>query len=145
MLESGAPFEMAVVRWGKPSGTAVVRATIDEIRARMPGRGPRITQPVTGRNGGQFTTFGDYSVNLFEHIKLDGDPPARALYDMAAVAIVKHPAWAHRRVIPAPRLADGKWVERPDNPRTIAVWENFDRDAIIKDFFATMERPVLVH
>lgn len=143
LLESEAPFEMAVVRWGLPSGTAVVRATMEEIRARMPGRGPHIAPPIVGRNGGRFTSFGDYSVDLFSHVKLDGDPPSRALYDMAAVAIVKHPAWAHARTIPAPRLVEGKWVERPGNRRTVTVWEYFDRDAIMQDFFATMERPVL--
>ena len=26
---------------------------------------------------------------------------------------------------------------------TITLWENFDRDAIMKDFYATMDRPVL--
>ena len=62
---------------------------------------------------------------------------------MAAVAIVKNPPWAHPRKIPAPTLAHGKWIERPDNPRTITLWENFDRDAIMKDFYATMEKPVL--
>lgn len=144
VLESEAPFEMAVVRWGLPTGTAVVRASIDEIRARMPGRGPHVATAIVGRNGGRFTSFGDYSVDLFEHVKLDGDPPSRALYDMAAVAIVKEPAWARARTIPAPRLVDSKWVERPGNSRTITVWEHFGREAIMRDFFATMERPVLV-
>ena len=52
---------------------------------------------MTGRHGGAFTNFGDYSVDLFEHIDLYGDPPSRALFDMAAVAIVKNPAWATLR------------------------------------------------
>jgi len=140
---SDVAFEIALVRYGTPSGTAAVRVTREEIRARMPGKGPRAREPVAGRNGGQFTTFGDYSIDLFEHITLDGDPPSRALFDMAAVAIVKNPAWAHPRRIPAPRLVDGKWVDRPDNPRTVILWEHFDRDAIVRDFYATMDRPVL--
>jgi purine nucleosidase len=143
VLDVDVPFEMAVVRYGTPSGTDAVRVSRDEIHTRMPGKGPHVREPVTGRNGGTFTTFGDYSVNLFDHINLSGTPPSRALYDMAAVAIVKNPAWAHARRIPAPRLVDSKWVERPGNPRTIVVWENFDRDAILKDFYSHMERPVL--
>jgi purine nucleosidase len=143
VLDTDAPFEIALVRYGTPSGTAVVRLTPEEIRATMPGKGPRIQEPVVGRNGGRFSTFGDYSVDLFEHINLDGDPPSRALFDMAAVAIVKNPAWARPVKIPAPRLVAGKWVARPDNPRTITLWEKFDRDAIVKDFHASMERPVL--
>jgi purine nucleosidase len=143
LLDSDVPFEIALVRYGKPTGTDAVRVTREEIRARMPGKGPRLRVPEIGRYGGRFDTFGDYSVNLFDHIELQGDPPSRALYDMAAVAIVKNPAWAHPRRIPAPRLVDGKWVERPDNRRMVTLWESFDRDAIVKDFYTTMEWPVL--
>lgn len=144
ILDMDVEFEVALVRYGKPSGTDAVRATLEEVRARMPGKGPRVATPVTGRNGGEFTTFGDYSVNLFENIQLHGDPPSRALFDMAAVAIVKNPAWATSRRIPAPMLDGRRWVERPGNPRTIVLWENFDRDAIMDDFYRTMERPVVV-
>jgi inosine-uridine nucleoside N-ribohydrolase len=143
VLDTNVPFEIALVRYGTPSGTDHVRVTREEIRERMAGKGPRIRTPVIGRHGGRFETFGDYSVSLFDHIQLSGTPPSRALYDMAAVAIVKNPAWAHARTIPAPKLENGKWVERPGNARTITIWENFDRDAIMKDFYATMDRPVL--
>ncbi len=144
VLDVDVPFEVVLVRWGgTPPGTAAVRVTREEIKSRMPGKGPRISAPIVGRHGGQFTTFGDYSINLFEHIDLNGDPPARALFDMAAVAIMKNPAWARAVRIPAPRLVDSKWVDRPDNTRSIVLWENFDRDAIFRDFFATMDRPVL--
>ena len=145
ILDSDVVFEIALVRWGKPSGTAAVRVSLEEIRSTMPGKGPRVGVPVEGRNGGQFSTFGDYSVNLFEHVDLNGNPPARALFDMAAVAIVKHPGWARAVRIPAPQLVDGKWLERPRNSRTVVLWENFDREAIVRDFHATMDRPVLVH
>lgn len=143
VLDTNVPFEIALVRYGTPSGTDHVRVSREEIQQRMPGKGPRIRTPITGRHGGKFATFGDYSVNLFEHIELSGTPPSRALYDMAAVAIVKNPTWAKARKIPAPKLENGKWVERPDNTRTITLWESFDRDAIMADFYATMERPVL--
>jgi len=139
VLDSGAAFEIALVRGGKSSGTAAVRATPEEIKQRMPGRGPRLTEPVTGRHGGEFYTFGDYSVDLFGHARMHGDPPSRALFDMAAVAIVKNPAWAQSRTIPAPEVVDGKWIDRPDNPRKIVLWENFSRDEIMEDFYRTME------
>ena len=84
-------------------------------------------------------------MDLFDHIQMNGTPPSRALYDMAAVAIVKNPAWAHPRRIGAPQLVSSKWVDRPKNARTITVWENFDRDAILADFYATMDRPILAH
>ena len=143
VLEQDVPLEIAVVRYGTPSGTDAVRLSREEIRATMPGRGPRVDPPVPGRNGGEFRTFGDYSVDLFEHIDLNGDPPSRALYDMAAVAIVKNPAWARATRIPAPALVGGRWIERPGNPRTVVIREDFDRTAILADFHRTMERPVL--
>jgi len=63
---------------------------------------------------------------------------------MAAVAVVKNPGWARPVMIPAPLLVSNKWIDRPDNPRKIKVWEYFDRDAIINDFFNTMEHYILV-
>ena len=63
---------------------------------------------------------------------------------LTAVAIAKNPAWAERVVIGAPRFADGKWVNRPDNPRKIVIWENFDKDGIMQDFYARMDKYVLV-
>ncbi len=138
VLDSQVEFEIALVRYGKPSGTDAVRATIADVRRIMPGKGPRVSPPVTGRHGGTFSTFGDYSLNLFEHIELGGDPPSRALFDMAAAAIVKQPAWAKPVTIPAPLLKDGRWTERPTNPRRVVLWEHFDRDAIMKDFYESM-------
>lgn len=144
ILDLDVPFEVALVRYGKPSGTDAVRVTLADIERNMPGLGPRVRRPVTGRHGGQFSRFGDYSIDLFHHIRLDGDPPSRALYDMAAVAIVKNPAWATRTEIPAPTLEGGAWRERRQNPRRIVIWEHFDREAILADFFATMRHFVLV-
>ena len=151
ILDTDVDFEIAVVRYGKPSGTDAVRATLEEIKTIMPGKGPLVDPPVIGRHGKSFTCFGDYSVNLFENIRLHGNPPSRALFDMAAVAIVKNPDWATPRTIPAPILRAGKWVERPDNSRKIILWENFDRKAIMQDFYSSMkdyqlaEQPKKVH
>jgi len=140
ILDTGVAFEIALVRYGKPSGTDAVRAALAEIRQNMPGTGPSVSPPETGRHGGRFSCFGDYSVNLFENIRLHGTPPSRALFDMAAVAIVKSPAWATPRTIPAPMLKDGRWVDRPDNPRKIILWEDFDRNAIMADFYERMKK-----
>ena len=63
---------------------------------------------------------------------------------MVAVAILKNPDWGETTEIPAPKLVNGEWVERPDNPRTIILWENFDAEAILEDFYETIEEPVLV-
>ncbi len=143
VLSTDVPFEMVTVRYGQPSGTDAIRVTQAEVNARMPGLGPRTPAPVEGRHGGAFHTFGDYAVNLFEHIDYSGDPPSRALYDMAAAAILKNPSWAQARQQPAPALVGREWEERPDNARSITVWEHFDRDAIMADFYRTLEQPVL--
>jgi hypothetical protein len=138
LLESDVELEIVTVRYTEQSGTTAVRATREEIVENMAGKGPKSPEPVAGRHGGEFNTFGDYSVDLFERCVLYGDPPARPLFDMAAVAIVKNPAWAQPTTIPAPTLVDSEWRERPKNPRKIIIWEHFDRDAIIADFFDTM-------
>ena len=126
------------MRYGAESGTSAVRVTLQDVVQNLAGNGPRASTPVTGRNGGTFTNFGDYSINLLEHVHMGGDPPSRALYDTAAVAIVKNPAWAEAHSIAAPVLENGVWRERPDNPRKIVLRENFNRQAIIDDFYATM-------
>lgn len=144
LLNTNIPFEMVTVRYGKPSGTDAVRATREEVNRRMPGLGPKIDKPVSGRHGEAFSTFGDYSVNLFEHIDYHGDPPSRALFDMVAVAIVKNPQWGETKEIPAPIYIEGQWKERPDNDRTITIWENFKIDALLEDFYQSMENYVLV-
>ena len=138
IVESDVEFEMVMVRYGKPSGTDAVKAYLSDFQEKMPGLGPQISEPVTGRHGGTFTNFGDYSVDLFE--KFRGSPTSRPLFDMAAVAIVKNPDWADRVVMNAPKFEDGKWIEQPDNPREIVIWENFDRENIMKDFYKTMQQ-----
>lgn len=138
VVDSAAPLDIAVVRYKKPTGTAAVKISVDEIRRRMPGLGPRVS-PVPGRHGGEFETFGDYSVSLFENI---GDRE-RALFDLAAVAVVKNPAWARWTTVPAPALEGLRWVDRPDNPRTIRFATDFDREAILADMFARLAQPVL--
>jgi hypothetical protein len=102
----------------------------------MRGKGPHLSFKVAGRHGGEFDCFGDYSVDLFEHV----NEKYRSLYDMAAAAIVKNPRWADSVVIHAPRFQNGRWVDQPGNPRTVVIWENFDREKIMNDFYRTMDQ-----
>jgi len=136
VLGLGIDFEIATVRYGKPSGTAAVQASVDEIRANMRGKGPRIAYKVAGREGGEFDCFGDYSIDLFEHVK----EKYRSLFDLAAAAIVKNPRWAESVTVSAPRFENGKWIEQPGNPRKVVLWENFHKDDIMRDFYQTMDR-----
>ena len=142
ILDQNVPFEMVMVRYGKASGSDAVRVTPDDIEQNMPGVGPT-SDPVTGRHGNTFTNFGDYSVDLFRHAKMHGDTPSRPLFDMVAVAIVKNPSWGEGRAIPAPYLEGEKWVERPGNDHKVIIWENFDRKAILEDFYDIMRNPVI--
>jgi purine nucleosidase len=138
ILSLNVPFEMVTVRSGNNSGTANVFVTKEEILNAMPGLGPK-SLTVEGRHGCLFTHFGDYSVNLFEHCEFYGEPPHRSLFDMAAVAVLKNPAFAQKKIIPCPKLVENRWVDQPNNLRMITLWENFDRDAILTDFYATMK------
>jgi len=101
ILKTEVPFEMVTVRYGLDSGTAYVKAKRKNIYIRMPGMGPVVDEPVTGRHGGTFTCFGDYSIDLFRHINHLEDGCFRSLFDMAAVAIVKDPTWAESVEIPS--------------------------------------------
>ncbi len=143
ILSIDVPFEMVIVRYGDPSGTDAVRVARSEIVENMAGTGPVLPTPVEGRNGGDFSMFGDYSVDLFNHAQMYGEPASRALFDVAAVAIVKNPDWAEASLIPAPELHNGVWLDRPENSRHILIWKNFDRDAIVFDLFDTAKEPVL--
>ncbi len=144
ILDVDVPFEIVTVRGGKPDGTAAVMVSKDQVLHRMPGKGPKIKTPVTGRHGGQFSCFGDYAANLFEQYGMWGNPPGRALFDMAAVAVVKNPGLAGTREIPAPVYVNEKWVERPNNPRKVTLWEWFDIYGIPADFFKTVDNYKLV-
>ncbi len=143
ILEQEVPFEMVTVRYGETSGTAAVKAKRKNIYVRMPGLGPMVENAVTGRHGGSFTCFGDYSVDLFRHISHLEDGCFRSLFDMAAVAIVKDPSWAEAVEIPCPKYTNEEWVEQPENRRKIIVWENFNAEAIMSDFYSTLEEATL--
>ncbi len=145
VLNSKIPFEMVTVRYGKPSGTDAVAVTKTEVDQKMAGLGPKATEPIIGRHGGTFETFGDYAVNLFEHIfdhmGTSEVTPSRPLFDMVALAILKNEDWGETKNIPAPVLIDNTWMERPDNRRNIRLWENFNREEILADFYDTMKDP----
>lgn len=139
LLQTQIEFEMAVCRYGEPSGTDAVRVTQSDVIENMSGVGPKILEAVEGRHGQKFSNFGDYSVNLFSHIEYYGNPPSRALFDMAAVAIVKNPNWAIKKSISAPSMVNGFWIDHPGNKRKIIVWESFNADAILNDFYSVFK------
>lgn len=110
------------------TATSSVCITRGEVKEKIAGKGPQVS-PVEGRKGGTFTCFGDYSLNLFDQCSTD-DNYRRALFDMAAVSVVRHPEWCEAKSIPAPTMVDKKWVERPENDHTIKILYNFNSDAI---------------
>jgi purine nucleosidase len=138
VLKSAVEFEMVTVRYGKATGSGFVSVTQEDINKKMPGVGPEIVIPVLGRHGGEFKTFGDYSVDLFKYIDYHGNPPSRSLFDMVAVAIVKNPAWGTKKQITGPLYINSQWVDRPSTSRKISVWENFEKEEILTDFFRTL-------
>ena len=139
LLEQDLDFEIVTVRYGKKSGSDAVKVSLIEVREKMEDMGPEV-KPVMGRHGGSFTNFGDYSIELFSKIDLYGDPPSRALFDLVALAVLKNSQWGEKRSIPAPTVVDEKWVDRPQNQKQITLWENFDRKAIINDFYESLSQ-----
>ena len=150
ILDSKVDFEIVLVRYDEPSGTDAVKAYLKDIKTIMPGLGPKIKKPVIGRDGDEYLNFGDYSVSLFEKIEEfddgydQGYNQARALFDMAAVAIIKNSSWAIATEIASPSLRKGKWIERPQNDRKIIIWHDFNKEEIMKNFYYTMENHILV-
>ena len=140
VLESGVPIEMVVVRYGETGGSHAVSVSKELIHEKMKGRGVKANKPVTGRHGGEFSTFGDYSINLFDHIDLHGDPPSRALYDMVALAVIKNPAWGELKRIPPARLRGYEWETSTSEKQNAWIWENFKKEPILNDFFDSIER-----
>lgn len=140
IIESGVDFEIVTVRYGKPSGSDKVRITPAQVDEHLKGKGPVSKHTITGRHGGEFNNFGDYSANLFSHIDLHGNPPSRAMFDMVALAVIKNETWGEKKEIPAPKLVGEAWEEQPENPNKIIIWENFKSDAIIGDLFDLMEK-----
>lgn len=139
VLDTDIPMEIVTVLGKEGRGTDYVRVTLDYVHENFAGLGPQVDTPVEGRHGGEFSCFGDYAIDLFEHINLKGPEKTRALYDMAAVAIVKNPEWAVPYEIPAPEYVEGKWVARDDNPRKVTVWDDFSKDGIVEDFIETLK------
>jgi purine nucleosidase len=139
VLESNVHFEIVTVSYGRETGTSAIHVSLPEIDSVMPGKGPRIDGEIIGRHGGEFNNFGDYSVNLFHHIDLYGNPPSRSLFDLGAVAIVKNPNWAESRTIPTPYYSEDGWVDPKDEEGKIVLWEYFQRDSIVKDFYSVLD------
>ncbi|MCY3884034.1 MAG: nucleoside hydrolase [Gammaproteobacteria bacterium] len=134
VIKTDVDFELVTVRYRETTGATAVSVDGSEIVERMTGKGKTVA-PVVGRHGGKFTTFGDYSVSLFENVNFSRRP----LFDVVAVAIVKNPAWGNYRQISGQKLEGIRWVVQQDSNRTMGLWEEFDRDEIIEDFFHTFE------
>lgn len=139
VLNTDVHFELIPCRYNEDSGTDAVKVSLDEIKNIMPGLGPKSNTIIEGRHGNQFNCFGDYSVNLLEnYLKTHpNNTQSRPLFDMAAVAIVKNPQWATSKMIPCPIMENNVWIENKNN-RKIIIWEYFNKDEIISDFYKTM-------
>ena len=144
VIASGVLFEIAVVRYKEKSGTTAVTVTPQDLERNIVGNGPNVDKPIIGRNGGEFFNFGDYSFNLLDNVYLFGDPPSRPLYDMAAVAIIKNPEWAEKKEIPSMLYKDGAWHAEPDLVTNLYIYEDFDKEKILEDFFSSVKNYIKV-
>jgi purine nucleosidase len=140
VIESGVQFEMVTVRYGDNTATDAVRVTREEVAQHLAGKGPVSKNTITGRHGGEFNRFGDYSKDLFDHANMHSYPPSRALFDMVVIAILKNPEWGTKHEIPAPRLIGQAWEDHPESQNKIIYWDRFNRDAIVNDLFTLMKQ-----
>lgn len=135
VLESGVDFEMVTVRYQESTGSAAVQVTREQIQQNMPGKGPLVSA-IPGRHGGQYTRFGDYSVNLFENFSFT----TWSLFDVVAVAVVKNPKLGQLNEVSVPPLDETEWDHDSSTRYLVRIWENFDKNEILKDFFKTMQQ-----
>ena len=140
LLKTKMPFEIVTVRYGNPTGTSAVSVTKSDAEQNIAGKGPTSSRSITGRHGGQFNRFGDYAWDLYQHIDYYGEPPSRSLYDMAAVAIVKNPDWGETKRLKGILMIDEKWTQDETDEREVLLWENFDKDEILKDFYEALDK-----
>ena len=139
-VDAGLDFEIVTVRPGDPTGTAAVQLTLEE--ASRADAGSRSRSSIRRSSGGRERGTPPSATTpprLFRGAEPFGDPPRRSLFDLAGVSIVGEPGWARPVEVPAPSFLDGEFVERPNRDRTILYWEQFDSDAILDDFFTTLE------
>lgn len=144
VLKTNVEMEIVPVRPNDTTGTRHVRVLQSEIAARMPGLGPMQQIGIEGRrrDGKLFNNFGDYSVELFKYIRYSTTPPDRALFDLVPLSLLREPAWGQRtRVINTVYTAEGFKTDTTNaSSREVIVWENFNRNAIIENFFRVMEK-----
>ncbi|MBB6460327.1 nucleoside hydrolase [Flammeovirga kamogawensis] len=143
VLNTNVEFEMLPCRYGALTGTDGVKIYKATIQEKIAGFGVQLNTTVKGRDGRDYTNFGDYAVTLFKNAEYYLDPPSHALFDMVTVAIMKNPKWGQKTVIPAPVIKNGVWVDRPNNTRKIIIWENYNADKMLDDFFTTLKYPHL--
>ncbi len=128
-------FEILTVRYGEPSGTDAVSLSVEEVRRTMTGLGPKVA-PVPGRHGGTFTCFGDYSVELY---KKYGEA-IRPIFDVCALVILKFPEYGRKTPVKGASFDGENWYLDGNPEREVIFWEDFDKAAIIKEFYKTMQQ-----
>ncbi len=138
VIESGVEFEIVVVRNGSPTGTQAVIVKTNRIKNEMPGLGPRISEHVIGRHGGEFNTFGDYSYSLFKHAD-SFRKGGRSMYDVCAFAVLKDSLFARYTKSTNSYYKNGDWIENPSFRNEIGVWDNFKADSILNDMFRSLK------
>lgn len=136
---SNAHFEVMPCRYNMESGTARVKVYKDKIVEKMKGLGPTVSTEIEGRHGGEFNNLGDYLSSLFNHIEYYHKPPSRSLFDMVAVAVLKNKDWAQKSEVTAFVFENERWNTVSLSHRKIILWEFFDAEEVMKDFYQTLE------
>jgi len=137
VLHSGIETDIVLVAYGRKDGTDAVKVPIAEVKEKIPGLGPVISDSIEGRNGGYFNNFGDYALNLWENIELFGPDKSRSLFDLAALVILKKPDYAEKKSIKTPYWKSGGWVT-PDTTNSYSkLVINFEADSILNEFYSS--------
>ena len=63
---------------------------------------------------------------------------------MVAIAVVKDATFGEIKEVSVPLLEETEWDHDSSTRFKVRMWENFDKQAILKDFFNTMDRGDLI-
>ena len=61
------------------------------------------------------------------------------MFDLVALAVLKHEHWGTAERIPAPTLVGECSNGRANQEHTIVIWDRFDLEAIIQVFFEMID------
>ena len=119
VLDCGVPL----VRFPCMGVVSHLHTTLPEIAAHVKGKG----------------AIGDYLYQIYSDYHADQFAYSKQIWDLAPLAWLVNPEWAHMELVSSPRLTDAIAWAFDENRPTISCASYVDRDGIFRDLFTKLE------